>query len=170
MYQESQNSVPLLNLLHLLCSTESVPYSSADNILVINQEFLADSPDSISLSRGDLVEVLKTMEGDTFPRGKLRDYKPELNSRWYVRLFGSSDNCKEGWIPTNILDFSNDTVSIFGNKAEDPAFRRMDFIYLSEGLTFPTEGWGKVSLLLSLDLYFYNIYLENASILCSEFM
>ncbi|XP_049307131.1 obscurin isoform X3 [Bactrocera dorsalis] len=98
---------------------------SIDNILVINQEFLADSPDSISLSRGDLVEILKTTNGDTFSREKLRDFKPELNLRWYVRLFGSTENCKEGWIPTNILDFSNDSVSAFGNKGEDENFRRL---------------------------------------------
>uniref|UniRef100_A0A0A1WXQ2 Muscle M-line assembly protein unc-89 n=1 Tax=Zeugodacus cucurbitae TaxID=28588 RepID=A0A0A1WXQ2_ZEUCU len=98
---------------------------SIDNILVINQEFLADSPGSISLSRGDLVEVLKTAEGDTFSRDKLRDFKPKLDSRWYVRLFGSTENCKEGWIPTNILDFSSDSVSVFGNKGEDAAFRRV---------------------------------------------
>ncbi|XP_017469983.1 PREDICTED: uncharacterized protein LOC108361757, partial [Rhagoletis zephyria] len=96
-----------------------------DNILVINQEFLADSPDSITLSRGDLVEVLKISEGNPFPKGKLRDLNPELNSRWYVRLFGSNENCKEGWIPTKILDFSPDSVSVFGNKGDDPAFRRI---------------------------------------------
>ncbi|XP_039955250.1 obscurin-like isoform X3 [Bactrocera tryoni] len=96
-----------------------------DNILVINQEFLADSPDSISLSRGDLVEILKTTEGDAFSREKLRDFKPELNSRWYVRLFGSTENGKEGWIPTNILDFSNDSVSVFGNKGDDANFRML---------------------------------------------
>uniref|UniRef100_A0A0K8VGA2 SH3 domain-containing protein n=3 Tax=Bactrocera latifrons TaxID=174628 RepID=A0A0K8VGA2_BACLA len=98
---------------------------SIDNILVINQDFLADSPDSISLSRGDLVEIIKTTEGDTFSREKLRDFKPELNLRWYVRLFGSTENCKEGWIPTNILDFSNDSVSAFGNKGDDANFRRL---------------------------------------------
>ncbi|XP_039955247.1 obscurin-like isoform X2 [Bactrocera tryoni] len=98
---------------------------SIDNILVINQEFLADSPDSISLSRGDLVEILKTTEGDAFSREKLRDFKPELNSRWYVRLFGSTENGKEGWIPTNILDFSNDSVSVFGNKGDDANFRML---------------------------------------------
>ncbi|XP_067629054.1 obscurin isoform X3 [Eurosta solidaginis] len=46
---------------------------SVDNILVINQEFAADTPDSITLSKGDLVEVLKTSNGVPSPKATVRE-------------------------------------------------------------------------------------------------
>jgi len=51
----------------------------------------------------------------------LRHYK---NYRWKVRLFDGTDNSKEGFVPADILDTQNTEQAIYGEKADDAAYRR----------------------------------------------
>lgn len=44
--------------------------------------------------------------------------------RWKVRVFDGTENTKEGWVPANILDTQHTEQSIYGEKADDAAYRR----------------------------------------------
>lgn len=44
--------------------------------------------------------------------------------RWLVRLFDGSDNQKEAWVPISILDTKQVDTAIYGDKADDAAYRR----------------------------------------------
>jgi hypothetical protein len=44
--------------------------------------------------------------------------------RWKVRIFDGTENAKEGWIPADVLDTTHSEQSIFGDKADDAAYRR----------------------------------------------
>lgn len=44
--------------------------------------------------------------------------------RWKVRLFDGTENSKEGWVPADILDTQNTEQAIYGEKADDAAYRR----------------------------------------------
>lgn len=44
--------------------------------------------------------------------------------RWKVRLFEGTDNGKEGMLPAEVLDTQHSGNSLFGDKADDAAYRR----------------------------------------------
>jgi hypothetical protein len=44
--------------------------------------------------------------------------------RWKVRIFDGLENAKEGFIPADVLDTQHSEQSIFGDKADDAAYRR----------------------------------------------
>lgn len=41
-----------------------------------------------------------------------------------MRLFDGSDNQKEAWVPVSILDTKQVDAAIYGDKADDAAYRR----------------------------------------------
>jgi hypothetical protein len=41
-----------------------------------------------------------------------------------VRVFDGTENAKEGWVPADVLDTQHSEQSIFGDKANDAAYRR----------------------------------------------
>jgi hypothetical protein len=41
-----------------------------------------------------------------------------------VRIFDGTENGKEGFIPAEVLDTQHSEQSIFGDKADDAAYRR----------------------------------------------
>lgn len=45
-------------------------------------------------------------------------------TRWLVRLFDGSENQKEAWVPVSILDTKQVDTAIYGDKADDAAYRR----------------------------------------------
>ncbi|CAD7077146.1 unnamed protein product [Hermetia illucens] len=145
------------------------------DIVVVNQNYTAESNDSISLRRGDLVEVIDygPNSGDTFAKrpkldpeldvGQTTDLlenpaakhkiavkprknyisshqrsvspqppqtrpEPKPGDRWFVRLFDGSDSPKEGWVPVTILDTQQVDSAIYGEKANDAAYRRQAVI------------------------------------------
>lgn len=53
-----------------------------------------------------------------------RDLWSGLAHRWLVRLFDGSDNQKEAWVPVSILDTKQVDAAIYGDKADDAAYRR----------------------------------------------
>jgi hypothetical protein len=44
--------------------------------------------------------------------------------RWKVRVFDGTENAREGWVPADVLDTQHSEQSIFGDKANDAAYRR----------------------------------------------
>ncbi|KAL7050000.1 hypothetical protein ACKWTF_003934 [Chironomus riparius] len=140
------------------------------DILIVNKDYDAVGPDSISVRVGDLVEVLETgttskspddqqpnakrLKTDSeFPNvgssdgktlldssaqkhkisikpkkkhasSKAKKYNPKPGERWKVRLFDGTENSKEGWVPADILDTQNTEQAIYGEKADDAAYRR----------------------------------------------
>lgn len=41
-----------------------------------------------------------------------------------MRVFDGTENAKEGFVPADVLDTQNSEQSIFGDKADDAAYRR----------------------------------------------
>ncbi|KAG5678438.1 hypothetical protein PVAND_008111 [Polypedilum vanderplanki] len=89
-------------------------------ILVVNKNYDAEGPNSISLHVGDLVEVLDTGKPSTSSSSS----EQQPSARWKVRLFDGTENAKEGWVPAEILDTQHTEQSIYGEKADDAAYRR----------------------------------------------
>lgn len=50
-----------------------------------------------------------------------------------MRVFDGNEPSKEGWIPAAILDITQTSNAIFGDRADDAAYQR-------EYITVPTEG------------------------------
>ncbi|XP_046810938.1 obscurin isoform X2 [Lucilia cuprina] len=91
---------------------------TAFDILVVNQDFKAETSDSVTLTRGDIVEVLKTTETN----GNLKNVADtDATVKWLVRVFG--DNAKEGWVPKNILDAGLNAM-LNGNEKESADFQK----------------------------------------------
>lgn len=44
--------------------------------------------------------------------------------RWFVRVFDGADNGKEGWVPASILDAQQMDSALYGDRADDAAYRR----------------------------------------------
>lgn len=44
--------------------------------------------------------------------------------RLYVRIFDGNEHSKEGWIPASILDIKQTSSAIYGDRANDAAYRR----------------------------------------------
>lgn len=44
--------------------------------------------------------------------------------RWKVRIFDGTENAKEGLVPASVLDTKHTEQAIFGDKADDAAYRR----------------------------------------------
>ncbi|XP_052566288.1 obscurin isoform X5 [Culex pipiens pallens] len=139
------------------------------DILVVNKNYDAEGPDSISVRVGDLVEVLDMGESaknnaakkpkldpslnvgkteslldSSVSKHKLAvkpkknhqsslrrsvspqppQYQPKPNEKWKVRIFDGDDNAKAGWIPVSVLDIMHTDQAVFGEKANDAAYRR----------------------------------------------
>ncbi|XP_055536220.1 obscurin isoform X6 [Wyeomyia smithii] len=141
------------------------------DILVVNKNYDAEGPDSISVRVGDLVEVLDMGESaaantvakkpkldpllsvgkteslldSSISKHKLavkpkknyqsslrrsvspqpsQQYRPKPNEKWKVRIFDGDDNAKAGWIPVSVLDIMHTDQAVFGEKANDAAYRR----------------------------------------------
>lgn len=41
-----------------------------------------------------------------------------------MRVFDGTENAKEGWVPADVLDTQHTEQSIYGDKADDAAYRR----------------------------------------------
>ncbi|XP_053686874.1 obscurin [Sabethes cyaneus] len=87
------------------------------DILVVNKNYDAEGPDSISVRVGDLVEVI---ESKVLKNAKCFS----IFNRWKVRIFDGDDNAKAGWIPVSVLDIMHTDQAVFGEKANDAAYRR----------------------------------------------
>uniref|UniRef100_A0A1A9WI64 DH domain-containing protein n=1 Tax=Glossina brevipalpis TaxID=37001 RepID=A0A1A9WI64_9MUSC len=85
----------------------------AFDILIVNKDFKAESADSVTLSRGDIVEVLKTSHEET----KKSVTETDSTTKYLVRVFGS-DSLKEGWVPKDILETSDFSTVLDGNDKE----------------------------------------------------
>ncbi|XP_058464862.1 obscurin isoform X3 [Malaya genurostris] len=139
------------------------------DILVVNKNYNAEGPDSISVRVGDLVEVLdmgdstansaakkpkldpllsvgktENLLDSSLSKHKLAvkpkknhhsshrrsvspqppQYQPKPNEKWKVRIFDGDDNAKAGWIPVSVLDIMHTDQAVFGEKANDAAYRR----------------------------------------------
>lgn len=44
--------------------------------------------------------------------------------RFKVRIFDGTENAKEGLVPASVLDTQHTEQAIFGDKADDAAYRR----------------------------------------------
>ncbi|XP_058829179.1 obscurin isoform X2 [Topomyia yanbarensis] len=139
------------------------------DILVVNKNYDAEGPDSISVRVGDLVEVLEMGDStansaakkpkldpqlnvgkterlldSSLSKHKLAvkpkknhhsshrrsvspqppQYQPKPNEKWKVRIFDGDDNAKAGWVPVSVLDIMHTDQAVFGEKANDAAYRR----------------------------------------------
>ncbi|XP_070068460.1 obscurin isoform X3 [Drosophila takahashii] len=87
------------------------------DIVFVSRDYQAQAmaTDEISVSRGDLVELISS--------------KASEKSRCFVRMFDSGDSPKEGWVPIEILEF-NPTMSSSSNGKEsgDAEFRKMTIL------------------------------------------
>ncbi|XP_075169287.1 obscurin isoform X4 [Haematobia irritans] len=92
------------------------------DILVVNQDFKSEASDSVTLQRGDIVEVLKTSTETTESSVKKSGNDPNATAKWLVRVFG--DNAKEGWVPRNILEDSSTASMLNGNDKESVDFQK----------------------------------------------
>lgn len=48
----------------------------------------------------------------------------DLIFRWKVRVFDGTETAKEGWVLADVLDTQHTEQSIYGDKADDAAYRR----------------------------------------------
>uniref|UniRef100_A0A1I8PRK3 DH domain-containing protein n=1 Tax=Stomoxys calcitrans TaxID=35570 RepID=A0A1I8PRK3_STOCA len=95
---------------------------TAFDILVVNQDFKSEATDSVTLQRGDIVEVLKTSTETTESTVKKSGADSNTTAKWLVRVFG--DNAKEGWVPRNILEDSSTASMLNGNDKESVDFQK----------------------------------------------
>ncbi|KRF98012.1 uncharacterized protein Dwil_GK27722 [Drosophila willistoni] len=82
------------------------------DIVFVSQDYKAQisESDEISVSRGDLVELISTKDSG----------KP----RCFIRMFDSGEAPKEGWVPTEILEFSPNSHALNGKENGDAEFRK----------------------------------------------
>lgn len=52
-----------------------------------------------------------------------------ITHRLYVRIFDGNEHSKEGWIPASILDIKQANNAIYGDRADDAAYRR-EYVFL----------------------------------------
>jgi len=89
--------------------------------------------DEISVSRGDLVELIssKASEKSRYVVGtpNIINNGPFEQSitffRCFVRMFDSGDSPKEGWVPIDILEFNPTMSSSNGKESGDAEFRKL---------------------------------------------
>ncbi|XP_070134157.1 obscurin isoform X1 [Drosophila bipectinata] len=89
---------------------------TVSDIVFVNRDYQAQSKasDEISVSRGDLVELITTKSAE--------------KSRCFVRIFDSGDNPKEGWVPIEILEFNPTMSSSNGKDNGDAEFRKQTIL------------------------------------------
>ncbi|XP_011291978.1 obscurin isoform X5 [Musca domestica] len=101
---------------------------TAFDILVVNKDFKSEASDSVTLQRGDIVEVLKTSsetttstttESSSLKKGV---HDSDKTAKWLVRVFG--DNAKEGWVPRDILEDSSVSSMLNGNDKESAELQK----------------------------------------------
>uniref|UniRef100_A0A1B0BW30 DH domain-containing protein n=1 Tax=Glossina palpalis gambiensis TaxID=67801 RepID=A0A1B0BW30_9MUSC len=100
-------------LYHCEASKLASTPRKAFDILIVNKDFKAESADSVTLSRGDIVEVLKTSQEET----KKNVNEADSTTKYLVRVFGS-DSLKQGWVPKDILETSDFSTVLDGNDKE----------------------------------------------------
>ncbi|XP_061388551.1 obscurin-like, partial [Musca vetustissima] len=101
----------------------------AFDILVVNQDFKSEASDSVTLQRGDIVEVLKTSTettSETTSSVKKGVQGSDATAKYLVRVFG--DNAKEGWVPKNILEDSSVSSMLNGNDKESAELQKKAII------------------------------------------
>ena len=83
--------------------------------------------------------------------------------RWKVRIFDASENAKEGWLPADVLDTQHTEQAIFGEKADDAAYRRewVLKLFIGVSLTLLTFYFLRLFIIIYINFYYFRAVIRE---------